>query len=125
MPTLSDYEQFVLSIESTRHFTLDDNDRRLLHALFGVVTEAGELTDAFKKHLFYGAELDRINLVEECGDLLWYLVVLLSVCGSSLEECIAANVAKLTERYPNQKFESSRALSRDLPAERSQLEEQL
>ena len=43
----------------------DDGLKRLLHAGIGLSTEAGEFLDALKKHIFYGKELDRVNLKEE------------------------------------------------------------
>jgi len=45
------------------------------HASLGALTEVGELLDNFKKHLAYGRQLDLPNLLEECGDLNWYLAL--------------------------------------------------
>lgn len=47
--------------------------KQLVHAQIGMVTELGELGDLLKRELAYGKEFDRINLMEECGDFLWYL----------------------------------------------------
>lgn len=46
------------------------------HAYMGVVTEVGELVDAFKKHYVYGKPLDLENVIEEIGDTFWYLNLL-------------------------------------------------
>ena len=43
------------------------------HMQMGVKTELGELLDAFKKHYIYGKPLDKVNLLEEAGDVLWYI----------------------------------------------------
>jgi NTP pyrophosphatase (non-canonical NTP hydrolase) len=43
------------------------------HALLGLVTEVGELADCVKKHAIYGKDLDKVNMMEEVSDLLWYL----------------------------------------------------
>ena len=48
-------------------------DERWDHAIMSMVTEVGEIVDIFKKHTFYGKPLDRVHLMEECGDLLWYI----------------------------------------------------
>lgn len=50
-------------------------DKQLVHAQIGMVTELGELGDLLKRELAYGKEFDRINLMEECGDFLWYFVL--------------------------------------------------
>ena len=97
------------------------NHSRILHAAMGLCTEAGELMDQLKKHLFYGKELDDVNLIEEAGDLLWYLAVLFDELGTSFEEVMQINHDKLAKRY-GEKFSSEAALHRDLEGERDILE---
>lgn len=48
----------------------------LLHAQMGIMTECGELADQIKRHLFYGTELDIVNIKEEIGDIMWYIAIL-------------------------------------------------
>ena len=45
------------------------------HAGFGLMTEVGEILDTYKRHRFYKVPLDKKNLIEEVGDVLWYLSV--------------------------------------------------
>lgn len=97
------------------------SDIRLLHASLGMATEAGELLDQIKKHLFYGKEIDRVNLIEEAGDILWYMGVLLDELDVSFEKVMQINHDKLAKRY-GEKFSSEAALNRDLKAERKVLE---
>lgn len=78
----------------------EDETGKLLHAAVGVAGEAGELLDAIKKHWIYSKPLDRENLIEECGDALFYISALLDNCGSSLPEAMHENMAKLNKRYP-------------------------
>lgn len=93
----------------------------LLHYALGIVTEAGEIADALKKSLIYGKPLDRVNLIEEIGDLQWYQARMLDALGSSFEEARDRNIAKLRKRYPDG-FTEEDALVRDLEAERAELE---
>lgn len=44
----------------------------LLHAKLGMITEPAEALDAFKRAIFYGRDLDVVNLLEEIGDAIWY-----------------------------------------------------
>ncbi|MCI4437579.1 MAG: hypothetical protein JHC33_12300 [Ignisphaera sp.] len=53
--------------------------RNRLHAVTGIVTELGELIDAYKRNIWYGTALDTTNVTEEVGDILWY-IALLSYC---------------------------------------------
>lgn len=89
---------------------------RFLHAVLGLTTETGELTDLLKKWLFYGRRFSVDQVVEELGDLLWYTGILMDELGITPEEVMAANIAKLRERYP-QSFDEDQANSRDLAAE--------
>ena len=94
---------------------------RILHYLLGIHTEGAELADAAKRAIVYGAELDRVNAIEEIGDLLWYVARLLDLLGSSFDEAMARNIAKLRARYPNG-FREADALERDLETEHRTLE---
>jgi len=94
---------------------------RLLHAAMGLCTEAGEFTDQLKKVIFYGKQVDLINLFEELGDLLWYIGIAMDEIGLPMEECFKRNIDKLQARYKD-KFTETRAENRDLATERKILE---
>jgi NTP pyrophosphatase (non-canonical NTP hydrolase) len=95
--------------------------QRLLHGSIGLATEAGEMLDAVKKHVFYGAPLDKVNMAEEVGDLFWYCAVICDALNVSFEEVQEKNIAKLKARY-GAMFSKDRALHRDLEKERKVLE---
>lgn len=94
---------------------------RLLHALLGMVTETAEFADALKKFIFYGKELDLINLKEELGDVDWYKAIAIDELGTSMEEVWERVIAKLQARY-GEKFNEEGALNRKLEVERAILE---
>ncbi len=93
-----------------------------LHMVTGMVTESAEIADAYKKHFAYGKELDLVNVKEELGDLLWYIVGLCTMHNWDPKDIMANNIAKLRARYP-EKFNQEQALNRDLNAERNILEQ--
>ncbi len=101
----------------------DDGLKRLLHAGIGLSTEAGEFLDALKKHIFYGKELDKVNLAEEMGDLFWYMAIVADELGFEFEEVMERNITKLKARY-GEKFSEEKAENRDLNTERNILNEQ-
>ena len=49
--------------------------RKALHCGIGLITEVGEIADAHKREIFYGKEIDKVNTLEEVGDLLWYVAL--------------------------------------------------
>lgn len=97
------------------------NKERLIHASFGMQTETAEFTDALKKSLFYGKELDVTNLQEELGDALWYIAIAMDELGTDFETEMRRVINKLKVRYP-EKFTNEAAENRDLKAERAVLE---
>lgn len=99
----------------------DSQTLDLIHASMGLVTEAGEFQDMLKKHLYYGRELDTVNLKEEIGDLLWYCAIALEALGTDFKSVMKTNIDKLKARYP-EKFTEESANNRDLGTERQILE---
>lgn len=113
---MSDYE-------GVRHRIKEGGDKlgKLLHASLGLSSEAGEISDQLKKHLYYGSILDEVNLVEELGDLMFYVAMVCRALDVSLEEVLDKNIKKLKARYGD-KFTEHAALNRDLDKEREILE---
>lgn len=68
-------------------------------------------------HALFGRDFDKDNMVEEIGDLMWYVALLCHELGVSFEEVWKKNIAKLELRYKG-KFGETKALGRDLEAER-------
>lgn len=101
---------------------LTTEQAELLHHSMGMVTEAGEFMDALKRVLIYGKEIDKTNLKEEIGDMLWYIAGAIRLVETSFSEEFERNINKLRARYPS-KFDSEKALNRDLETERSVLEQ--
>jgi NTP pyrophosphatase (non-canonical NTP hydrolase) len=71
--------------------------------------EAGELFDAVKKNVIYNKPLDRANVIEELGDLEFYMEGLRQNLGITREETIAANITKLSKRYEGLQYSDTAA----------------
>lgn len=85
---------------------------KLENACLGLAGETGEVCDILKKYLFQGHELDRPHLIEEAGDIAWYLAELAAGLGVELEDILIQNIAKLRRRYP-QGFDPERSIHRE------------
>lgn len=55
-----------------------------------------------KKFVVYGGALNRINAIEEIGDLLWYCAYACEALGVDISEVAEQNLFKLSLRYPDQ-----------------------
>ena len=67
----------------------------LWHMETGVSGEAGELADAIKRYVVYGKPCDRTNVIEELGDLEFYMQGIRARLGISREETLEMNMLKL------------------------------
>lgn len=94
---------------------------RMLHAVLGIVDEAGEMAKILKKHLIYKTAIDEVNAFEESGDSQWYHALWLDAIRRSFGEAMERNLAKLAVRH-GEKFSAEGAVNRDLEAERRALE---
>lgn len=93
---------------------------RMEHAIMGIVTEGGELMDDVKKAKIYHEKIDKKHIIEEAGDVMWYLAILADSLGISFEEIWEANINKLKARYPK-KYSDFEAVNRDLDKEKQAL----
>lgn len=89
-----------------------DDDKLPLECALGLCGEAGEVAEQVKKHYFHGHALDKRHMIEELGDVVWYLAVLCDAIGSDLQTVMQANLTKLEKRYP-QGFDPYRSQHRD------------
>ncbi len=120
--TPAEYIQKALRTEGTYRFqATGDVTPRIEHGVMGAVTEVGELMDAVKKAKIYGRVLDRVNLIEEIGDTMWYLAILADELGVSFEDIWEKNINKLRQRYP-EKYTDEQCKNRDVATERKILE---
>lgn len=99
-------------------------DSRVLHAVIGIATESGELMEALYKKLALYEDVDNVNLAEEVGDLNWYEAILIDALDADWDQIRERNIAKLKARYP-EKFDSDKAMNRNLDKERDILEGKL
>lgn len=101
--TLDEYEA-----EALEHALYDDD---VIYPVLGLVSEAGEVADKFKKLLrdeqfelpFDDVAVsmtyeERYEVAQELGDVLWYVTALANDLNFSLEEVAEANLRKLEGR---------------------------
>lgn len=102
------YAEFVNSLMKDMGATT----LNILHAAVGIAGEAGELLDAVKKHWAYEKPLDRENVIEELGDLEFYMQALRNQLGVPREYIVTQNMNKLSKRYAAGVYSNAQAQAR-------------
>ena len=83
---------------------------QLSHALFGLMSEVGELSGLYQKE-FQGHSFDPEHAKKEVGDILWMIAEYCTGMGWDLEDIMQLNIDKLKARYPNG-FDPQRSIHR-------------
>lgn len=73
----------------------------LSNGVMGLCGEAGECIDLVKKHQHQGHDLDLLKLVDELGDVMWYIALTCESVGITMTNVAERNIAKLQKRYPD------------------------
>lgn len=78
----------------------DTPEKELMNAILGLVGEAGEVADCYKKDLFHTPKDYREKKLLEMGDVMFYWLKLAELEGFRVDEILDANRAKLASRHP-------------------------
>jgi NTP pyrophosphatase (non-canonical NTP hydrolase) len=81
-------------------FHTGDVTPRLDYSVIGLVTESSKILDLVKKSKKSLHPLEKQRVIEELGDLLWYLNLTLDELGLSFEDIMQANLDKISKKYP-------------------------
>lgn len=81
------------------HTALDAGSARLLNWAIGLAGESGEVEEVIKHHIFGEQPLDKMKLVSELGDVLWYIAAICTTTDISLSTVAEFNANKISHRY--------------------------
>lgn len=111
------YQGMVRQLKKKGHLIVEQmtpDKADLLHMAVGIAGEGGELLDQVKRHTIYDKDLDRANVVEELGDLEFFLEGIRQNLGITREETLQSNFDKLGVRYKGHEYSDEQAqLRRD------------
>lgn len=109
--TLNEYQELAQRT-SRKDISPDDH---LFNALLGLAGETGECCDLVKKCFYQDGRDIRESMLEELGDVLWYVAEAAEAMGYELEDVARHNIDKLRQRYPDG-FDAERSLHREQAA---------
>lgn len=85
--TLNEYQHLAQRTSGPGH-------DRLLNGCLGLIGESGEIVDIIKKHMFQstaGTPLPTDKLIEEMGDVMWYIAETVTGLGYTLEHVLESH----------------------------------
>jgi NTP pyrophosphatase (non-canonical NTP hydrolase) len=97
--TLNDYQT---KARETAVYPKTSVQTNIFYPTLGLAGEAGEIANKVKKVIRDDnsqlTEERRLDLLDECGDVLWYLAELVGELGASFDEVAENNLQKLANR---------------------------
>lgn len=113
---LKKYETEALKTASdfTTDTIMTPHEAKILNGALGLAGESGEVADYIKKWIFQGHAFNPDYVLDELGDIMWYINLMCVSLGSSVEEVLDLNIKKLRYRYPNGHFEVEKSVNRDV-----------
>lgn len=70
----------------------------LTYTILGLCGESGELANKLKKHIRSDTPVNRAVLIDELGDVLWYVAAVAKELDIDLGQVGEENILKLTQR---------------------------
>lgn len=98
--TPNDYQVAARMTARSDTPNMSSQQQRMLNWALGL-GEVGELQNLIKKWVFHGHDQGRMDMIDELGDILWYVAVIADELNTSLEAVMEHNIVKLRGRYPD------------------------
>ena len=107
----SEYQKIAITTDVAGGTQKPITDLAFIEKLLGLVGEAGEVADKFKKIYRDSAgnmtDDQKENMVKELGDVLWYISAISCYLGVSLDDVAQNNLDKLLDRKARNKLGGS------------------
>ena len=107
MRTFDEYQEAARRTQPKDNYTRED---KLYHAVFGLASEAGEVSGILQK-VYQGHQVDEMHMARELGDCLWMISEACDALGISMSTVASLNIYKLRARYPDG-FDAEHSLHR-------------
>ena len=105
--TINEYQKLAMT---TLNPALTEKEV-VINAGMGLCGESGEVIDLIKKWFAQGHELNRERIIDELGDIAWYIAEMATALGVTLEDVLTHNIDKLKSRYPDG-FNAEKSINR-------------
>lgn len=93
---INEYQKLALRTANS-----DKSEDLILNGILGLCGETGEVSDLIKKYMFQGHDLNEEKIINELGDVCWYIAIMATGLNVDLETVMKKNIEKLMKRYPD------------------------
>ena len=105
------YQEYAEQFDLFAQEKYKASDPAFMAKVLGLVGEAGETAEKFKKILRDKAgeisEEDKLEILKELGDVLWYIATITRYLGADFQTVADMNIKKLSKRLVDNKLHGS------------------
>ena len=105
------YQEYAEQFDLFAQEKYKASDPAFMAKVLGLVGEAGETAEKFKKILRDKAgeisEEDKLEILKELGDVLWYIATITRYLGADFQTFADMNIKKLSKRLEDNKLHGS------------------
>jgi NTP pyrophosphatase (non-canonical NTP hydrolase) len=105
------YQKFAKKTSATAKS--DPTTTSLMVSVLGLIGESAEVSEHIKKHFGHGHELCKTKMIDELGDVLWYISDICTQLKIDLGIVAELNIEKLQKRYP-EGFKTEDSINREV-----------
>jgi NTP pyrophosphatase (non-canonical NTP hydrolase) len=105
------FNTYQKNAEKTINKEITSSRELILNACLGLAGEAGEVIDHVKKWAYQGHELSKEKIIDELGDVLWYMSEMCTALDIKFAQVSNYNTRKLKRRYGD-KFSKEQSINR-------------
>ena len=106
------FNTYQARAEKTINKEITSSRELILNACLGLAGETGEVIDHVKKWAYQGHELNPDKIIDELGDVLWYMSEMCTALGTKFARVPNGNIRKLKKRYGD-KFSAEASINRE------------
>lgn len=110
MTEILEFNAYQKAAMRTCNIPYDQKYDMLLHATFGLTSEAGEVAGILQK-VYQGHAFDLDHIKKELGDCLWMIAEACESLGFTMSDVATTNIEKLKARFPDG-FDPEKSLHR-------------
>ncbi|MPW25992.1 nucleotide pyrophosphohydrolase [Alkalibaculum sp. M08DMB] len=80
--------------------TANPTNNKLLNSALGLCQESGEVAKIIKAYEFQGDELNKESVMNELGEMCWFIVLMCTNLRISFDEVLEMNIRNLIKKHP-------------------------
>lgn len=104
---ISEFQERIIFTSPPTIHNKNEFEQSILSLTGGFFSEAGELANVVYNGIMSEEGINKVDLIDEIGDVYWYLTAMLSIAKINPEDVLEATNLKHRLRFQNREYEKN------------------